>query len=301
MYGSVFIKFIAIPLTLFIVMDNCRVLGCSPPNYRQTRSFRARAHEAEVVVFATVIDSPAEGKNSMNAYYSAKLSLHCILKGPQLPRILTVYGFGNDGGGCTTTDAITHQSYIFLLKNVYGQYRPHNVGIAPASKRAREKLLLRFLPDFLSTSHRPYKRRPFTTRAVHCPTLKKMKRILRKSMRKYIRSRPVLRKKKRQLKEWLKRLRNDRKKTKEELVFKHMSVSTPMFITDRQYKLTMMHNSSKSSRVNNEKSSLTKRSIGREARYDANSLSNVSSSIRQISAAIWLIGIVCCMFCILET
>ena len=302
MYGSVVTKFIAIPLTLFIAMDFCRVLGCSPPNYRQTRSFRARAHDAEVVVFATVIDSPADSKDPLNAYYSAKLSLHCILKGPQLPRIITVHGFGNDGGGCTRTDAITHKSYIFLLRNIHGQYRPHNVGIAPASKRAREKILLRFLPDFWSTSHRPYKRIPLKTRAMHCPTLKKMKRILRKSTRKYIQSRPVLWKKKKQLKEWLKKLRSDRKRAKAELGFSKLNISTPMIQikAEPRYRPGMTYNSSKASSINKAGNSLMKRSIGQENRHYARSLLNVTSSASQISAAIWSMAFVWCMYCMVE-
>jgi len=278
-------------------MDICSVLGCSPPSYRRVRSFRARAHDAEVVVFATVIDSPAEAKKPLYAYYSAKLSLHCILKGPQLPRIITVHRFGNDGGACTRTDAIPHRSYIFLLKKVYGQYRPHNVGIAPASKRAREKLLLRFLPDFWSTSHRPYKRRPLKTRAMHCPTLKKMKRILRKSMRKYIQSRPILWKKKLQLREWLKKLRSNRKAAKAGMAFVYKNVSAPLNlnISDQHYRVRMAYNNSKLSSFKRGRGSLVKRSIAKETIYNTHSLANCASPTSPISSAIYLITFVWCM------
>ena len=303
MYGSVVIEFITISLLMFFVMDKWLVLGCSPPNYRITRSFRARAHEAEVVVFATVLDSPGEAKHRINAYYSAQLSVHCILKGPQLPRIITVHGFGNDGGGCTRTDAVSHKSYIFLLKNINGLYRLHNVGMAPAAKRAREKILLRLLPDFWSTSHRPYKRRPARNRTMHCPTLKKMKRILRRSMRKYIRSKPDLSKKRRQLKEWLKKLRTDRKTVKKvfDLDYKNVSISTPLITNsvELMYKPTMKYNTGELRRVNNEKKSLAKRSIAEIIGNNIDVARNDASCTRLFSTALWSLTFAWLVICIL--
>lgn len=307
MYGNICISFLAFSLIKFAVLDNSRVTACSPPDYRVLRSFRARAHDAEVVVFATVLKVPVEAKqHRYSSYYSAELSIHCILKGPQLPRILTVHGFGNDGGGCTTTDAVPHKSYIFLLKKFHGRYRLHNVGAAPAAKRAREKILLRLLPDFWGTSHRPYKRRPVQGRILHCPTLKKMKRILRKSMRKYIQSKPDLSKRKKQLREWLKKLRNDRKSVRG--LFDLKNVTTPVITTntvDSLRKSTMKHYTVEFDRVNGEKSSLVRRSL---AKIIGNSVDGGDGEMPQndasrnfpLDVSLW-IGFVWFLICILAS
>ena len=295
----VFNNFFTLLLALFAVIGRHRVVCCSPPNHRASRSFRARAHYAEVVVFATVLESPVEVKQRINAYYSAQLSVHCILKGPPLPRVITVHGFGNDGGGCTRTDASPHKSYVFLLRKSYGSFRLHNVGVAPAAKRAREKILLRLLPDFWRTSHRPYKRWPSrNNRTMHCPTLKKMKRILRRSMRKYIQSKPDLSKRRRQLKEWLKKLRSDRK------LMKGVSsnTTTPLITTNTVESLrksTLKHYTIESRGVNEEKSRLAKRSIVEIAGIDVDYYESNAASTRWPIKYWWWLYFAWFVLCIL--
>ena len=301
MCGSIVFTFVVYSLTLFVIMDNTRVFACSPPANRSRRSFRARANSAEIVVFATVVESPARSRHRMKGYYHAKLSVHCILKGPPMPRVIKVAGFGNDGGGCSRTNAVLHRSYIILLKKVGEDFILHNVEAAHAAKRAREKLLLRMLPDFWRTSHRPYRSLKKVNRFHHCPTLKKMKRFIRQSMRKYIRSKPRLSNKKEQLKTWLKEQRKQRKAAKNALKTDHITISTPLSNNVEaidQYKSNKKLNGDDSFGVKQERSGLFKRSSTKimvnkaSFKRALNSAKAVSISFCSISFA-WL---VICLF-----
>eukprot|EP00794_Sanderia_malayensis_P016893 gene16893-18599_t len=211
------------------MLDN-KVLGCSMPAHRATRGFRDRARAADIVVFATVEESPAQlSQRIVQRYYSAKLSVHCILKGPEIPKSIVVSGFGNDGGGCTTTDAVQHRSYVFLLRKSSDSYVLHKIDIARAAKPARERLLLKLLPEFWQKAHRPFSAGSKRNKTFnHCPSFKRMKRILRKSMRKFIRSKPKLSLKKQQLKKWLKMQRKLRKALKNALKREEMAISTTL-------------------------------------------------------------------------
>ena len=301
MCGSIIFTFVVYSLTLFVIMDNTRVFACSPPANRSRRSFRARATSAEIVVFATVVESPATSRHSTKGYYHAKLSLHCILKGPPMPRVIEVAGFGNDGGGCSSTHAVLHRSYIMFLKKDGKGFTLHNVEVAHAAKRAREKLLLRMLPDFLNTSHRPYRSLKKVNRSHHCPKWKNIKRLLRQSMRKYIRSKPRLSNKKEQLKTWLKEQRKQRKAAKNALKTDHITISTPLSNNVEaidQHKSNKELNGDDSFGVKQERSGLFKRSntkimVNKAAFKRAlNSAKAVSISFCSISFA-WL---VLCLF-----
>ncbi len=247
---------------ILFVLHN-KVFGCSPPEHHAPRSFRARARAADIVVFATVAESPAQVSHRVRKYYSAKLAVHCILKGPELPKFLVVSGFGNDGGGCSTTDAVQHKSYIFLLKKSFGRYILHKVDIARAAKPAREKLLLKLLPDFWKNAHKPYSSSKKNRKYNHCPSFKRMKRILRKSMRKFIRSKPKLSHKKQQLKKWLKNQRKLRKALKNALKTEQISISTTLsnnVESTNQFKANKFVNGRDSFGVKQERGGLFKRS-----------------------------------------
>ena len=292
MHGSIIIAFIIRSLTLLAV-DNKVVAGCSMPAHHAPRTFRARAYAAEIVVFATVLQSPARSSHSVRKYYSAKLAIHCILKGPELPKVLIVSGFGNDGGGCSTTDAVQHKSYIILLKKFFGRYVVHKVDIARASKQAREKLLLKLLPDFWNKAHRPYSSLSKKSKYNHCPSFKRMKRLLRKSVRQYIRSQPKLSQKKQQLKQWLKKQRKLRKAAKMALKGTTELITVSTTLSNYVEKSLQLKANKKLDRraslgVRKERSGLFKRSNSQFEMNKAN-YRNALSTGKALSTNLWLI------------
>ena len=303
MHGSIILNAITCTLMLFVIMDNDKVFACSPPDHRVTRSFRARAHDAEMVVFATVLQTSSNAKLHLRRYYSAHLTIHCILKGPSLPRVIKVYGFGNDGGGCTRTDAVAHKSYIILIRKFQDRYYLHNVEISTAAKKAREKLLLRMLPEFWSTAHRPYRKLGDTSRFTHCPNLKKMKRILRKSMRKYIRSKPELSKKRQQLEDWLKKHRLERKEAKNARKTDLITISTTLTNSVKSlYTLEANQGlyTSDSYGVKRKRSGLVRRS-NTEFTEDKANYAGYLNSAKAVSISFWSIGFAWLMICLLQS
>lgn len=92
---------------------------CSPPQRWSPILPEKRAKKADIVLYGTVVSTTRVNQSSSKheRFYGVILQVHCIVKGPRIPKYIHVTGFSNFTGGlCVHTKAFLNRPYIIFVK-----------------------------------------------------------------------------------------------------------------------------------------------------------------------------------------